>query len=126
MSFLNEDEQKEVSGNFFRWTDGKTYRLNIRKGWTTGFAKANGYNLICEDKDAGTSFEKKYEFNLLNAIQNLGDAYQEGMTVKVTPHFGGMKPNKDKTKEYEVWTFSVELEQGETVAPAEPEAQPFN
>lgn len=108
-SFLDEEEKKEIGGNYFKWTDGKEYHLIVKKGWLSGFAKANGYALFCENQDDGTKFELKWQFALLNAIDALGDTYAEDKVLTIKAHFGGTKPSKDGTKTYEIWNFDVSL-----------------
>ncbi|MCK9601467.1 MAG: hypothetical protein M0R06_20665 [Sphaerochaeta sp.] len=110
MAFLNEDEQKEFGGNYFQWKDGKTYNLIIGKKVEENFSNGKkSLVLVCQDQDTGETFERKFEFDLVNALQSLGDAYTEEAVIAVTPHYGGKRLSKDGSKEYDKWTFSVSV-----------------
>lgn len=106
MPFFSDDEKKEFF-TFHEWEDNKTYHLQITKRIDENFS--NGKKivvLVCKDVDSGETFEKKYEFNLMRALDKLGDDYKDESTVlEVTPKRTGDREWNGKT--FPVWDFIV-------------------
>lgn len=118
MAFFNEQETKEFFP-FFQWQDGKTYNLSIEKAVEENFANGNKVVVLkCTDIDTGEQFDRKYEFSLMNALKNLGDAYVDKNTIlKVTPRFMGKSAPTLAGKVYDRFEFDVSVATGGTPEP---------
>lgn len=106
MGFFTEEEQKAYVKDIFRWTDGKAYRLYIKKRIEENFSDGKK-SCVLEFLNFETAerFEMKYQFSLMNALHKLGEAYKDDRTpLEVTAHYGGKN-----TKNYDVWDFDIRV-----------------
>lgn len=109
MAFLNDEEKKEFGGGFFKWVDGRTYRMFIDKKVEERFSDGKKFlNLLCTDRETGETHELKYQFDLIQALEQAPFEVKPDTAVTVSPKLMGTKIVKGK--EYDDFQFIVALD----------------
>lgn len=114
MAFLNNDEKKDFGKAFFKWVDGRTYRMTVAKKIEERFSDGKKFlNLLCTDLETLETHELKYQFALIEALENAPFDVKEDTALAISPRLMGMRTVKGR--EYEDWQFIVSLDENTPV-----------